>query len=391
MSAPGRYCLAVCYCGKCDHYIPTVRTKGVFQVPDRVAPSAGWDSLRVKADPPAEGPPDDGLFDMESPPPVSLADRFGVPPFSVLDRRSGDWQERKRRWLSMGIESELGRGDSLLRGGSENSVYHHMARKATHRAAALDARPDRTDGFAALIRGGSDTMGELKTSGTSVFDPVTCELAYRWHTAPGDRILDPFAGGSVRGIVASTLARWYVGVDLRAEQVAANEAQAHLGSDIAPQWIQGDSARLPEHVDTAGGFDFVFSCPPYGDLEKYSDNPRDLSAMTYEDFVATHAAIIQSATAALRPDRFAAWVISDIRDKRGAYRGLVAETIRAFTAAGLALHNDAVILDPVGTAAVRAERPFRATRKLTRVHQHMLVFVKGDARRASQRLEQVAA
>ncbi|MDO8716394.1 MAG: ParB N-terminal domain-containing protein [Dehalococcoidales bacterium] len=43
----------------------------------------------------------------------TLADRFGVPPFSVLDARQGYWQERKRAWLSLGIQSELGRGDNL--------------------------------------------------------------------------------------------------------------------------------------------------------------------------------------------------------------------------------------------------------------------------------------
>ena len=40
----------------------------------------------------------------------SLAERFGVPPFSVLDARQGYWQERKRAWLSLGIQSEIGRG-----------------------------------------------------------------------------------------------------------------------------------------------------------------------------------------------------------------------------------------------------------------------------------------
>jgi hypothetical protein len=33
-----------------------------------------------------------------------------VPPFSVLDARQGYWQERKRAWLSLGIQSEVGRG-----------------------------------------------------------------------------------------------------------------------------------------------------------------------------------------------------------------------------------------------------------------------------------------
>lgn len=298
------------------------------------------------------------LFEIEAPPPVSLADKFGVPPMSVLDCRMGDWQDRKRRWLSLGMESEVGRADDLL----------------YTRATATDPV----------------SLKLLDAGGTSIFDPVMCELAYRWHTLPGDRILDPFAGGSVRGIVASTLARWYVGVDLRGEQVAANEAQAHLGSDIAPRWIQGDSARLSDHLGPADEFDLVFSCPPYADLEVYSDNPRDLSRMPYEEFRETHARIIAAATARLRNDRFAAWVISDVRDKRGAYRGLVVDTIRAFEAAGLSFHNDAVILNATATAGLRAERPFRATRKLTRVHQHLLIFVKGDAKRAATRLEDAA-
>src|SRR5262245_16475161 len=58
-------------------------------------------------------------------------------------------------------------------------------------------------------------------SGTSIFDPVLCEMAYRWFTPPGGLVLDPFAGGSVRGIIASMLGRRYVGIDLSATQLAA--------------------------------------------------------------------------------------------------------------------------------------------------------------------------
>lgn len=45
----------------------------------------------------------------------TLAERFGLPPFSVLNAREGWWQERKRAWLGLGIESELGRGENLLK------------------------------------------------------------------------------------------------------------------------------------------------------------------------------------------------------------------------------------------------------------------------------------
>jgi hypothetical protein len=317
--------------------------------------SAGGDSAATGFD-----DLEDALFDIEAPPPVSLADKFGVPPVSVLDRRSGEWQDRKRKWLSMGMQSELGRD-----------------------AAALHVADDkRNDFLAQLARGeAGNGIGALAAGGVSVFDPVLCELAYRWHTPPGARILDPFAGGSVRGIVASTLGRWYDGIELRPEQVAANRSQAHLGSDITPRWVEGDSADLTSLVD--GDYDLVFTCPPYADLEVYSDDPRDLSTMPYDDFLTAYTQIIHDSLRQLRPDRFAVWVVSDVRDRRGAYRGLVADTIRAFTSGGAAFHNEAIVLDQVGMAAVRAERPFRATRKLTRVHQHMLVFVKGDAKRAA--------
>jgi hypothetical protein len=49
---------------------------------------------------------------------VSLAERFGVPPFSVLNAREGWWQDRKRAWIALGIQSELGRGDAMPPGGS---------------------------------------------------------------------------------------------------------------------------------------------------------------------------------------------------------------------------------------------------------------------------------
>ena len=56
--------------------------------------------------------------DVQSQARATLAERFVVPPFSVLDARQGYWQERKRAWLDLGIQSELGRGENALPGGS---------------------------------------------------------------------------------------------------------------------------------------------------------------------------------------------------------------------------------------------------------------------------------
>jgi hypothetical protein len=42
-----------------------------------------------------------------------LSATWEYPPFSVLSARDGWWQERKRQWLALGIQSELGRGENL--------------------------------------------------------------------------------------------------------------------------------------------------------------------------------------------------------------------------------------------------------------------------------------
>ncbi len=221
-------------------------------------------------------------------------------------------------------------------------------------------------------------------SGTSIFDPVLCELAYRWFCPPGGLVLDPFAGGSVRGIVAAKLGRRYLGIDLRPEQVEANRAQAAeiCKGGLAPEWIVGDSAQVLPGVKAEA--DMVFTCPPYGDLEVYSDDPADLSAMDHAAFCRAYRAIIAAAVARLKADRFAVCVVGDFRDSKGFYRGFVGETVAAFEAAGARLYNEAILVTAVGSLPIRAGKQFSATRKLGKTHQNLLCFVKGDPRRATE-------
>jgi DNA modification methylase len=225
-------------------------------------------------------------------------------------------------------------------------------------------------------------IDEEAGKGTSVFDPVLCEIAYTWFTAPAARILDPFAGGSVRGVVATYLGRHYTGVDLRTEQVEANRQQAAMITpDNSPEWITGNSlSDIPDQE-----YDFIFSCPPYYDLEIYSEDAADLSNYdTYEQFVADYRQIITQAVGRLRPDRFACFVVGDIRDKRGNYRNFVSDTITAFIDAGCQLYNEAILITAVGSLPIRVSGQFTGGRKLGKTHQNVLVFVKGDWRKAAK-------
>lgn len=228
-----------------------------------------------------------------------------------------------------------------------------------------------------------------QASGTSIFDPVLCELMYSWFCPPGGVVLDPFAGGSVRGIVAATLGRQYVGVDLSARQVAANEAQAEtICNGVKPTWLVGDSLQIADIAP--GEYDFVFSCPPYADLEVYSDDPADLSTMEYPAFREAYRNIIGRAVGMLKPDRFACFVVGDVRGKDGCYIGFVPDTIRAFEDAGARYYNEAILVTAVGSLPVRVGKQFTAGRKFGKTHQNVLVFVKGDPRKATEAVGEVA-
>jgi hypothetical protein len=222
------------------------------------------------------------------------------------------------------------------------------------------------------------------SGGTSIFDPVLCELVYRWYCQQGGLVLDPFAGGSVRGIVASKLGRQYIGVDLRPEQIKANQEQAaEICGDPQPVWVEGDSLNVASLADGVRA-DLVFSCPPYGDLEVYSDDPRDISTLDYGAFREKYRAIIAASVGMLKADRFACFVVGDIRDRKGFYRRFVSDTEQAFEDAGARLYNDAVLVTVAGTLPVRAVKGFETSRKLGKSHQNVLVFCKGDPRRATE-------
>lgn len=580
---------------------------------------------------------------------VTLRERFIVPPFSVLDARQGYWAERKRAWINLGIRGERGRGagddgeEGLLYTAQQlnDPQYYTKKRLAEMRLGRELSKAE----FERDYYTPPEAVGF--SSGTSVFDPVLCECVYSWFAPVGGRVLDPFAGGVVRGAVATLLGRRYVGVDLSERQIRENLAQwehlrgvgllvedagvelednvpdltpveshggyyvkrddlfcvagqrggkvrtcwglaqgakglvtagsrqspqvnivAHIarrlgipcqvhvpsggltpelvaakdaGAEIVqhkagynsvivarcreaaerlgwreipfgmeceeavlatskqvanipegvsrlvvpvgsgmslsgilrglqeagrdlpvlgisvgadpskrldkwapagwrsrvelvrsdldyhdavhgarlggllldpiyeakclpflrdgdclwvvgrrssveedpgarvpgdPEWVIGDSLMVRDLVE--GPFDFLFSCPPYHDLEVYSDDPRDLSAMDFEGFSRSYAEIIRRSCDLLADNRFACFVVGDIRDGNGLMRNFVSMTIRAFLDAGLRLYNEAVLVTSVGTLPIRTRRQFEAARKMGKAHQNVLVFVKGD-------------
>lgn len=123
--------------------------------------------------------------------------------------------------------------------------------------------------------------------------------------------------------------------------------------------------------------DLLFTCPPYFDLEVYSDNKEDISNMEYEEFIKVYSEILDKGANKLKDNRFAIVVISDVRDKNGFYRDLTGLTKSVFEKNGIYFYNDLILLNSLGSGALRARRNMR-NRKLVRIHQNVLVFYKGN-------------
>lgn len=270
-----------------------------------------------------------------------LRDKFIEPPFSVLDTKSGNWVRRKKEWKKIGIKSEIGRDVKTFGKFTPNQ-----------------GKSNRFDAKA-----------------TSIFDPALCEILYHWFCVDGKEILDPFAGGSVRGIVANYLGYKYTGIDIRQEQVDSNREQGLDILDVKnqPNWYVGDSNEVLNGFNKE--FDFVFSCPPYADLEVYSDLEGDISNMDYVNFMKAYEEIIAKSCNLLKTGGYACFVVGEVRDKKGNYIGFVPDTINAFRKCGMNYYNEAILLDQLGTASMRANGNMK-TQKLVKVHQNILIFKK---------------
>ena len=234
-----------------------------FEIPDVNPSKTIWDKIE------------------ENPLDSRLADSFIEPPFSILDTRQGRWVDRNRLWKERGIKGYEGRGDNLT--------------------------------FTTYLS--SNTL-----STTSVFDPTLTELMYLWFGKENMNIIDPFTGGITRGGVASLLGHSYTGFDIRREQLDANKEIA-IANNIPLNninWVLDDSVNINKYVEDETQ-DLLFTCPPYFNLEVYSDLENDISNMDYDGFKEQYSKILTNSYKTLKENSFAIIVLSDVRDKQGEY------------------------------------------------------------------------
>lgn len=325
-----------------------------------------------------------GSEKQNSAPESSLFDRFIVPPFSILDTRKGYWQDRKKKWYDIIGDMGESRNDTLVT--SLEIKYKDLyQRTREHRKELGISFKEYIEKYVSQ-EDLEKEQAKIVAQGVSILDPVMAEIVCRWFGQENGKAFDCFAGDSVFGFVAAYLGNDFTGVELREKQAALNNERVE---GMNARYICDDGQNVAQHIEPESQ-DLLFSCPPYFDLEKYSDLPNDASNQgSYEDFIKILENAFTGAVSCLKENRFAAICVGDVRDKNtGFYYDFCGDIKRIFKQNGMRLYNEIILVEQTASTALRASR-YMDSRKVAKTHQHLLVFFKGDPKKIKKEFPKI--
>jgi DNA modification methylase len=130
------------------------------------------------------------------------------------------------------------------------------------------------------------------------FSEVLVRTVLEEFTAPGDRVLDPFAGFGTTLVVSEAMGRLAVGIELLPDRVAIIRSRIGAAATV----IAGDARKLAE-IDLEP-FDLCLTSPPYMPREHHPWNPltgyTTLDAQ-YDVYLAELAEVFAAVARLIRP------------------------------------------------------------------------------------------
>lgn len=194
----------------------------------------------------------------------------------------------------------------------------------------------------------------------AVFPVKLADRLVRMFSAPGDLVVDPFAGVGSTLVAAVAAGRRALGIELSPR--FAELAREWCGGEA--DVVTGDARDLRAHVGD-GAAQLAVTSPPYADfiqrsvrdratshktsrlverngsrVKPYSDDPRDLGGLPYDEFLPACAGILADLRACTRPGGYAVWVVKDHRlPPERPYVPLHSDLARAAEACGWLWHD----------------------------------------------------
>jgi DNA modification methylase len=176
----------------------------------------------------------------------------------------------------------------------------------------------------------------------AVFPVALAERCITLYSGEGDLVLDPFLGIGSTLVAAKRLGRPGVGIELnpRFAKMATDwltEENSLLVGEHPQEVVCGDSVENLSLLEDSS-VQLTVTSPPYADfirrsvedrkkthkksrivhrnnsqVKPYSDDPRDLGNLEYQEFIPACKAILTTLLEKTRPEGYAVWVVKDHR------------------------------------------------------------------------------
>lgn len=182
-----------------------------------------------------------------------------------------------------------------------------------------------------------------------------------------------FGGGGTRGYIATKMGYDYTGVEIRKEEYDRVINQMK-------EWKLNFNFILEDSVNfiPKDKYDFAFTCPPYYDLEVYSNLDEDLSnAKDYNTYLSMLENVIKNIYSCLKNNTFCVFVVGNFRNKKGELEHLNGDLIRIAKHIGFKLWDELIWQGASNVALTRCGK-FEKNRKSVRMHEYIIVLKKGD-------------
>jgi DNA modification methylase len=216
----------------------------------------------------------------------------------------------------------------------------------------------------------------------SKFSFGLAEFVTRYWSEPGDTILDQYMGWGIRGAVALKCDRHYIGYDISPEMFHRAEMYLDKLQDEDVDSFFGEEKTTHREIILGDGtivagiepntVDLAFTCPPYYNIEKYEDVPRQLSsANDYEEFLGMIDTGLKNASRVVKKDKFVILVVADFREG-GFLRNFHGDTIEM--GKQYMTHWDTIISDLNSPFAALQAAKCDRMKYTSKKHEYIIVF-----------------
>lgn len=209
----------------------------------------------------------------------------------------------------------------------------------------------------------------------SEFNPTVAENIINFWSRENDIILDPFAGRT-RCLISTFKNRNYIGFEISKDvyNKTTESIYENLSGELIPKLYNEDAFNIDEK--NLPLVDFIFTCPPYHDIEKYESCEGQLSDIKdYNEFLGRYKEIMGKATNLLKKNKYCALVIGDFR-KKGKYYTFHLDTIKMMEELGLKLHDLIIIQSVTFDIANKRFGGIKKYDMTSKVHEYLLIFKK---------------